>query len=267
VILYPAIDLREGRCVRLVQGDFEQETSYDDDPISVARMFAATGAKWLHVVDLDAARRQGDNRDVIEALAAVVPIPIQVGGGVRDATLLARGVARVVVGSLAVEDPGAVRRLAAAYPGQVAVGLDHRDGEVRVRGWAEGSSIGIAEALAAVDCAELAAVIVTEIGRDGMLSGPDLDGLAAVLALTDTAVIASGGVSSVVDLRALAALRGGAAGGGGAAGAGGAASGGGAGGVGGGRRLAGVIVGKAIYEGRVELDGALRTLRALGAAR
>ncbi|MDQ1391461.1 MAG: phosphoribosylformimino-5-aminoimidazole carboxamide ribotide isomerase, partial [Acidimicrobiaceae bacterium] len=175
MILYPAIDLREGRCVRLVQGDFEQETSYDDDPISVARMFAATGAKWLHVVDLDAARRQGDNRDVIEALAAVVPIPIQVGGGVRDATLLARGVARVVVGSLAVEDPGAVRRLAAAYPGQVAVGLDHRDGEVRVRGWAEGSSIGIAEALAAVDCAELAAVIVTEIGRDGMLSGPDLD--------------------------------------------------------------------------------------------
>ncbi|MDQ1355661.1 MAG: phosphoribosylformimino-5-aminoimidazole carboxamide ribotide isomerase, partial [Acidimicrobiaceae bacterium] len=178
MILFPAIDLRDGRCVRLVQGDFDQETTYDDDPISVARMFAASGAEWLHVVDLDAARRQGDNRDLIEALAAVVPIPIQVGGGVRDATLLARGVARVVVGSMAVEDPGAVRRLASAYPGQVAVGLDHRDGEVRVRGWAEGSSVSLGEALAAVDCPELAAVIVTEIGRDGMLTGPDLDGLA-----------------------------------------------------------------------------------------
>ncbi|MDQ6615963.1 MAG: HisA/HisF-related TIM barrel protein [Actinomycetota bacterium] len=108
VILYPAIDLRAGRCVRLVQGDFDQETAYDDDPISVARRFAASGAQWLHVVDLDAARRQGGNRDLIEALAAAVAIPVQVGGGVRDASLLERGVARVVVGSLAVEDPAAV---------------------------------------------------------------------------------------------------------------------------------------------------------------
>jgi phosphoribosylformimino-5-aminoimidazole carboxamide ribotide isomerase len=241
VILYPAIDLREGRCVRLVQGDFDRETSYDDDPISVARSFVAAGAEWLHVVDLDAARRQGDNRDLIEALAAILPIPIQVGGGVRDATLLERGVARVVVGSLAVEDPGAVRRLAAAYPGQVAVGLDHRDGEVRVRGWAEGSSIALADALAAVDCPELGAVVVTEIGRDGMLTGPDLEGLTEVLDLTARPVIASGGVSSVVDLRALAQLV--------------SSS---------GRRLEGVIVGKAIYEGRIDLDSGLR---ALGATR
>jgi phosphoribosylformimino-5-aminoimidazole carboxamide ribotide isomerase len=240
VILYPAIDLRGGRCVRLVQGDFARETTYDDDPISVARLFAASGAQWLHVVDLDAARRDGDNRDLIEALAAIVPIPVQVGGGVRDATLLERGVARVVVGSLAVSDPGAVRRLASDNPGRVAVGLDHRDGEVKVRGWAEGSAMTLADALAAVDCPSLGAVVVTEIGRDGMLSGPDLDGLAEVLALTETPVIASGGVSSVVDLRALAGLR-----------------------AAGGRRLAGAIVGKAIYEGKVDVVDGLRALAAV----
>lgn len=239
MILYPAIDLREGRCVRLVQGDYERETSYDDDPISVARLFVASGAQWLHVVDLDAARRQGDNRDLIEALAAIVPIPIQVGGGVRDATLLERGVARVVLGSMAVSDPAAVKALAEQYPGRVAVGLDHRDGEVRVRGWAEGTSLSLADALAAVDCPALGAAVVTEIGRDGMLTGPDLDGLAAVLALTATPVIASGGVSSVVDLRALAAL-----------------------GEPGGRRLEGVIVGKAIYEGKVDLVSGLRAVGA-----
>ncbi len=242
MILYPAIDLREGRCVRLVQGDFDRETSYDDDPISVARSFVAAGAEWLHVVDLDAARRLeggtgADNRTLIEALAAAVRIPIQVGGGVRDATLLERGVARVVVGSLAVEDPGAVRRLAADYPGRVALGLDHRNGEVRVRGWAEGSSIALADALAAVDCPELGAVVVTEIGRDGMLTGPDLEGLTEVLELTASPVIASGGVSSVVDLRALAQQV--------------SPS---------GRRLAGVIVGKAIYEGRIDLDSGLRAV-------
>jgi phosphoribosylformimino-5-aminoimidazole carboxamide ribotide isomerase len=241
VILYPAIDLRGGRCVRLVQGDFERETTYDDDPVNVARMFAASGAQWLHVVDLDAARRDGDNRDLIEALAAIVPIPIQVGGGVRDASLLEHGIERVVVGSMAISDPAAVRELADAYPGRVAVGLDHRDGEVRVQGWAAGSSIGVPEALAAVDCPSLGAVVVTEIGRDGMLSGPDLAGLASVLELTDTPVIASGGVSSVVDLRALAGLQ-----------------------TSAGRRLAGVIVGKAIYEGKVDL---VAGLRAVGAGR
>lgn len=283
MILYPAIDLREGRCVRLVQGDFDQETAYDDDPVSVARMFAALGAQWLHVVDLDAARRQGDNRELIEALAAIVPIPVQVGGGVRDGTLLDRGVARVVVGSLAVEDPGAVRALAARYPGRVAVGLDHRGGEVRVRGWAESASVRLGDALAAVDGPDVAAFVVTEIARDGMLTGPDLEGLRSVLALTGTPVIASGGVSSVVDLRALAGVRvpgagpgvgGGSLGDGplgvgslgvgpGAAGGGfvGDGPGGGPAAVGGERRLAGVIVGKAIYEGRVDLASGLRALR------
>jgi phosphoribosylformimino-5-aminoimidazole carboxamide ribotide isomerase len=244
VILYPAIDIRGGRCVRLVQGDFERETAYDDDPVNVARAYAAAGAEWLHVVDLDAARRQGDNRALIEALAAVVPIPVQVGGGVRDASLLDRGVARVVVGSLAAEDPGAVRALSSRYPGRVAVGLDHRDGQIRVRGWAEGTSVNVAQAIAAVDGPDLAAFVVTEIERDGMLSGPDLAGLAAALDLTATPVIASGGVGSVVDLRALAGVRGG---------------------PGGGRRLAGVIVGTAIYQGRLDVESGLRALRSLGA--
>lgn len=236
MILYPAIDLRDGRCVRLVQGDFGRQTVYDDDPLAVARGFAASGAEWIHVVDLDAARRQGDNRPIVEAIAVISPVPIQVGGGVRDGSLLELGVERVVVGSLAVEDPAAVKALARAYPGRVAVGLDHRRGQVQVRGWERGGGMSVADVLAGVDCPELAAVVVTEIERDGMLTGPDLDGLAEVLALCERPVIASGGVSSVVDLRALAALRQG------------------------GRRLAGVIVGKAIYEGRIDLEAGLRAV-------
>jgi phosphoribosylformimino-5-aminoimidazole carboxamide ribotide isomerase len=237
--LYPAIDLRAGRCVRLVEGDFDRETVYDDDPLLVAREFVSAGARWIHVVDLDAARRQGDNRLVIAALAAALPIPIEVGGGVRDGSLLEIGVARVVVGSLAVEDPSAVRALAAAYPGRVAAGVDHRHGSVRVRGWEQGAGVSVAEVIAALEDSPLAAVIVTEIGRDGTLAGPDTVGLAAVLATTALPVIASGGVSTLADLRALAHLEAGA---------------------GGGRRLAGVIVGKALYERRfgvAEARGAL----------
>jgi phosphoribosylformimino-5-aminoimidazole carboxamide ribotide isomerase len=239
--LYPAIDLRDGRCVRLVQGDFERETPYSDDPVGVARAFEAAGAHWIHVVDLDAARRTGDNLAAIEAVIAAVGVPLQVGGGVRDASLLDRGVARVVVGSLAVEDPDQVRRLAAAYPGRVAVGLDHRDGEVRVKGWREGSGLGVAEALARLPVDSLAAVVVTEIGRDGMMTGPDLSGLATVLAATAVPVIASGGVAGLDDLRALAGLRE----------------------PGRGRGLAGVIVGKALYEGRFGVQDALDALKAV----
>jgi phosphoribosylformimino-5-aminoimidazole carboxamide ribotide isomerase len=237
--LYPAIDLRAGRCVRLVQGDFDRETPYADDPIGVARSFEAAGARWIHVVDLDAARRTGDNLAAIEAVLAAVGVPLQVGGGVRDASLLELGVARVVVGSLAVEEPDRVRRLAAAYPGRVAVGLDHRDGEVMVKGWREGGGLSVAEALARLSVESLAAVVVTEIGRDGMMTGPDLSGLATVLAATALPVIASGGVAGLDDLRALAGLSGG------------------------GRSLAGVIVGKALYEGRFGVRDALEALTAV----
>src|SRR5437660_9060392 len=137
--LYPAIDLRGGRCVRLLQGDFDRETVYGDDPVAVAKEYEAAGAPWIHVVDLDAARRQGSNRSVVEAIASAVGVQVQTGGGVRDGSLLEHGVARVVLGSAALERPALVTELAAAHPGRIAVGLDHRGGEVRVRGWEEGS--------------------------------------------------------------------------------------------------------------------------------
>jgi phosphoribosylformimino-5-aminoimidazole carboxamide ribotide isomerase len=238
--LYPAIDLRGGRCVRLVQGDFGRETVYGEDPVAVARLFAAAGAPWIHVVDLDAARRTGDNRAVIGSLAAAVaPVPVQVGGGVRDGSLFGAGVARVVVGSLAVSSPAAVVDLASAYPGQVAVGLDHRDGFVRVHGWEEDGGRLLTDVVAEFDgVSGLAALVVTDISRDGMLTGPDLTGLSSVLAQTSVPVIASGGVGRLSDLQALAGLS-----------------------VGG-RGLSGAIVGKALYEGRFELADALKAVAA-----
>src|SRR5436305_12539861 len=136
--LYPAIDLRAGRCVQLTQGDFDRETVYGNDPVPIAKAYEAAGAPWIHVVDLDAARQQGSNRPLVEAVAAAVSVPVQSGGGVRDASLLESAVSRIVLGSVAIDDPGIVARLASEYPGRVAVGRDHRDGEVRYRGWEQG---------------------------------------------------------------------------------------------------------------------------------
>lgn len=236
--LYPAIDLRGGACVRLLQGDYARETLYDDDPVAVAMAFEAGGAPWVHVVDLDAARTgEGVNRDVVRQIAAAVEVPVQAGGGIRDEfsaeTLLRSGVARIVVGTAALEDPAMVRRVAARHPGRVAVGLDARAGEVAVRGWAEGSGTRTAEVLARFEDAGVAAFVVTDIGRDGMMVGPDLAGLTAVLDLTAVPVVASGGVGSLDDLRALAELECD------------------------GRRLAGVIVGKALYEGAISVPEAV----------
>jgi phosphoribosylformimino-5-aminoimidazole carboxamide ribotide isomerase len=236
--LYPAIDLRGGRCVRLYQGDYGRETVYGDDPVARARAYAAAGAPWLHVVDLDAART-GDpvNRDVVAAVAAAVDVPVQAGGGVRDDAaadaLLGAGVRRVVVGTAALDDPGWVRRLAARHPGRVAVGLDARGRDVAVRGWVEGSGADLIDVARDFDDAAVAALVVTEIGRDGTLEGPDLGQLAAVLDATGLDVVASGGVGTLDDLRALAALD-----------------------VGG-RRLAGAIVGRALYEGAFPLSEAV----------
>jgi phosphoribosylformimino-5-aminoimidazole carboxamide ribotide isomerase len=236
--LYPAIDLRAGRCVRLYQGDYGQETVYGDDPVAQARAFAAAGAPWIHVVDLDAART-GDprNRAVVAAIATAVDVPVQTGGGVRDdsaaGALLDAGVRRVVVGTAALEDPAWVRRLAARHPGRVAVGLDARDREVAVHGWMEGSGRDVVDLAREFDDAGVAALVVTEIGRDGTLEGPALDQLGAVLAATTVDVVASGGVGSLDDVRALAALE-----------------------VNG-RRLAGVIVGRALYEGSFAVGDAV----------
>lgn len=241
--LYPAIDLRGGRCVRLRQGDYAQETVYSDDPVETATAFARAGAPWIHVVDLDAART-GDpvNREVVAAIASAVEVPVQSGGGVRSQAaaeaLLAAGVRRVVLGTAALEQPDLVRRLAAAHPGRIAVGFDGRGGEVALRGWTEESGVTVLDALARFGDAGVAAAIVTDIGRDGMLSGPDVGGLTEALAATAIDVIASGGVGSLVDLAALKALD-----------------------VGG-RRLAGAVVGKAIYEGAFTVVEAVLTCAA-----
>ncbi len=236
--LYPAIDLLGGRVVRLRQGDYADETVYGDDPVAVARQFAADGAPWIHVVDLDAAR-SGDpvNRPVVAAIAAAVSgsARVQTGGGVRgvdDARELAdAGVARVVMGSAAVREPALVSAAAAIVA--VAVGLDHRHGEVAVHGWTEGSGLMLDAAFGLFPAA--AAFVVTDIGRDGMLAGPDLDGLAHAVELADAPVIASGGVASIDDLVALAAIDG----------------------------LGGIITGKAVYEGRFGVAEAIGALRAI----
>jgi phosphoribosylformimino-5-aminoimidazole carboxamide ribotide isomerase len=237
--LYPAIDLRGGRCVRLYQGDYGRETVYGDDPAAQARAFAGAGARWIHVVDLDAART-GDprNRAAVAAVAAAVDVPVQAGGGVRDDAaadaLLAAGVRRVVVGTAALDDPDWVRRLAARHPGRVAVGLDAHGRDVAVRGWVERSGHDLVDVARRFDDAGVAALVVTEIGRDGTLAGPALDQLADVLTATTVDVVASGGVGSLDDLRALAGLE-----------------------VGG-RRLAGAIVGRALYEGAIDLPDAVK---------
>lgn len=238
--LLPAIDLLDGRVVRLVRGDYAEETVYDADPVAVARRFAAGGARWIHVVDLDAARTgEPRNRDAVAAVAAAmaeVGVAVESGGGVRSEaaarSLWEVGVRRVVLGTAAVEDPALVERLAALHPDGVAVGLDARAGAVAVRGWLDDSGVSIAQALVRLADAGVAAVIVTEISRDGMLSGPDIAGLGEVLDLTAIDVIASGGVASAGDVATLAALRGPRSG----------------------RALAGAIVGRAIYEGRLSVE-------------
>jgi phosphoribosylformimino-5-aminoimidazole carboxamide ribotide isomerase len=239
--LYPAIDLRAGRCVRLYQGDFERETAYGTDPVSVARDFRAAGARWLHVVDLDAARTGvAENRAVVARIAAAVRphTAVQCGGGVRDQAsaeaLLSCGVDRVVVGTAALENPGFVRELASHHP--VAVSLDVRGSEVATRGWTERSGRTLGEVLPVLEDAGVAALVVTDIGRDGTLGGPDIDGLAQVLESTVLDVIASGGVGSLGDLEALATLSAG------------------------GRALVGAIVGRALYEGRFTVSDALSVL-------
>lgn len=220
--LYPAIDLRGGRVVRLAEGDFTRETHYGDDPVAVARDFAAQGAPWIHVVDLDAAKGDGPiNRDVIQAIAAAVDVPVQTGGGQVDDMSLRAGVERIVLGSIAVRDPSVVERLAEQYPGRVAVGLDHRDGSVAVRGWQDDSGARLDDLIARFSDVGVAAFIITNIAHDGLLTGPDLVGLALASSLTDVPVIASGGIASLDDIRALTKLD-----------------------------VAGAITGRAIYEGK-----------------
>ena len=233
--LYPAIDLLGGAVVRLRQGDYGDSTVYGTDPVSVALGFAASGATWVHVVDLDGARSgEPVNRAVIGRVADAVAgrAKVQVGGGVRTVAdveaLAAAGVTRVVMGSAAVADPSLVTRAAQVLP--VAVGLDHRAGEAAVHGWTKGSGRSVIDLVG--EFPDASAFVVTDISRDGMLTGPDVEGLAALAAVTATPVVASGGVGSLDHLRALAAVG----------------------------TLDGVIVGKALYEGRFSVDQAIGVL-------
>ncbi len=241
--LYPAIDIRGGQCVRLRQGNYADETVYAADPVAMAVSFADQGATWVHVVDLDAAR-SGDpvNRPIVAAICAAVSgrANVQTGGGVRtasDAEALARaGVSRVVMGTAAVQKPELVTQASTVV--DVAVGLDHRDGDIAVHGWTQGSGLLLTDALGMYPTA--AAFVITEIGRDGMLTGPDVEGLRAAVAATNIAIIASGGVSVLSDLGALGAI------------------------TESGRRLAGVIAGKAIYEGRFTVEQGVAACALLG---
>jgi phosphoribosylformimino-5-aminoimidazole carboxamide ribotide isomerase len=236
--LYPSIDLRAGQVVRLQRGDFAAETVYGDDPVQVAEAFAEAGTRWIHVVDLDAARTGARvNLGVVEAICAAVSCKIQASGGVRTVEaggdLLAAGATRVVVGTGAIERPELVRELATLHPGHVAVGLDARGRDVAVRGWLDSTGEDLLEVAAQLEGSGVSALVVTEIGRDGTMAGPALDQLGGVLEVTSLPVIASGGVGALSDLAALRGLRAG------------------------GRSLAGAIVGRAIYEGRFALEEAL----------
>ena len=237
--LYPAIDLRGGKVVQLVQGDFDREAVHGDDPVEVALAFQAAGVPWIHMVDLDAARTgEAHNRDLIGDVCSAVSVPVQAGGGVRTVRaareLAEAGVARVVMGTAAVRDPALVQKIARAQP--VALGLDVRGREVSIKGWTEGSGLDIADALSELSDRGATAVVVTQIQGEGLLAGPDVEGLAELLALTDLDVIASGGVGTLEHLVDLARLERD------------------------GRRLAGAIVGTAIYEGHLDVAEAVGAL-------
>ena len=242
MILYPAIDLKDGACVRLRRGDMQDATVYSNDPGAQARAWQAGGCAWLHVVDLNGAfAGHSVNGDAVCAILTAATVPVQLGGGIRDMRGVARwleaGVRRVVLGSAAVKTPALVHEACRAFPGQVAVGIDARDGMVATEGWAETSSIDAQDLAVRFEDAGAAAIIYTDIGRDGMLAGLNIDATLALAARLRTPVIASGGAGSIDDLRALAAAA---------------------------PDLDGVIVGRALYDGRIDLGEAIRLLRDAG---
>ena len=240
MILFPAIDIRNGRCVRLTEGKFECETVFAEDPAEMAVRWADAGAEYLHVVDLDGALAgQSGNTEVIKRILAKVKIPVQVGGGIRTLAnienMLALGVTRVILGSVAVRDPELVREACQKFPGQVVVGIDAKNGEVAVEGWGIGGGIGAIELAKKMAAVGVEHIIFTDISRDGMLSGVNVEATAELAKASGVKVIASGGVSSLADLKALQAHE---------------ADG-----------IEGCIVGKAIYTGALDLKEALAALK------
>jgi phosphoribosylformimino-5-aminoimidazole carboxamide ribotide isomerase len=238
MILYPAIDLKDGQCVRLLRGDMEAATVFGDDPAAQALAFQAAGCEWLHLVDLNGAfAGLPVNAAAVRAILAAVRVPVQLGGGIRDmATIgawLDAGLARVILGTVVVEDPALVRQAAAAFPGQVAVGIDARQGRVATKGWAVETDVQATDLARRFEDAGVAAIIYTDIDRDGAMGGPNIPATQALARAVTIPVIASGGVSSLADLQALKAT-----------------------GV-----IAGAISGRALYEGAFDLAQALAALR------
>lgn len=237
MILYPAIDLKDGQAVRLVHGDMDKATVFNDDPAAQARAFEKAGCQWLHLVDLNGAFAGTPvNAAAVEAIVAACKVPAQLGGGIRDmATIeawLSKGLARVILGTVAVEDPDLVREAARAFPGQVAVGIDARGGKVATKGWATETDVDATDLARSFEDAGVAAIIYTDINRDGAMGGPNIPATEALARAVSIPVIASGGVASLGDLQALKATG----------------------------AIAGAISGRALYDGAIDLGVALQAL-------
>jgi len=239
MILYPAIDLKDGQAVRLVHGDMEQSTVFNDDPAAQAMEFVNAGCEWLHLVDLNGAfAGEPVNAAPVEAILKTCKVPTQLGGGIRDmATIeawLDKGLSRVILGTVAVENPDLVREAARAFPNQVAVGIDARNGRVATKGWAEETDVMVTDLAKSFEDVGVAAIIYTDIMRDGAMGGPNVEATEALASAVSIPVIASGGVSSLDDLKALKATN----------------------------IISGAISGRALYDGAIDLSEALLSLKA-----
>ncbi|MCA0961431.1 1-(5-phosphoribosyl)-5-[(5-phosphoribosylamino)methylideneamino]imidazole-4-carboxamide isomerase [Salipiger bermudensis] len=240
MILYPAIDLKDGKAVRLLRGDMDKATVFNDDPAAQALEFVAAGCEWLHLVDLNGAfAGEPVNAAAVEAILSQTKTPAQLGGGIRDMATIERwldkGLARVILGTVAVENPALVREAAAAFPGKIAVGIDARDGRVATKGWAEVTDVDAVDLARSYEDAGVAAIIYTDINRDGAMQGPNVEATAALARAVTIPVIASGGVSSLKDLEELRDC---------------------------GAPLNGAISGRALYDGALDLKAALKALAA-----
>ncbi|MEN8894420.1 1-(5-phosphoribosyl)-5-[(5-phosphoribosylamino)methylideneamino]imidazole-4-carboxamide isomerase [Planktotalea arctica] len=239
MILYPAIDLKDGQAVRLVHGEMDQATVFNDDPAAQAMAFVEAGCEWLHLVDLNGAfAGEPMNAAPVEAILKACKVPAQLGGGIRDMATIERwldkGLQRVILGTVAVENPDLVRQAAKAFPGQVAVGIDARAGKVATKGWAEETDVEVTDLARSFEDAGVAAIIYTDINRDGAMQGPNVEATAALARAVSIPVIASGGVSSLADLIALRDC---------------------------GAGLDGAISGRALYDGALDLGAALKALK------
>lgn len=245
MILFPAIDLKNGEAVRLEQGDMMRATVFNRDPAAQAKAFEQQGFEYLHIVDLDGAfAGKPMNAAGVERILAAVKIPVQLGGGIRDRgtidAWLEKGIARVIIGTAAVRNPALVKDAARACPGRIAVGLDARDGKVAVEGWAETSELTALDVAKRFEAAGVAAIVYTDVTRDGMLKGPNLEATTALADAVSIPVIASGGFASIEDIRALLTPRA--------------------------EKLAGAILGRALYDGRIDAAAALQLIRSAQAA-